>query len=725
MENSPELFPKVTLFRSGPPGRRGFLFYTVLFILIFISLLGVQFSQLSRNQQQNAFRYEQNEAARQIAETAMEEAFGWFFARTADPASPESKWLTDKTTAKLNAPLAVTRNIAPSMVRGDLQVVLSGELRIVDFRGGNEKGVSYSTDGQSKEGHGTLEISIDVKLQRGGNKLASYHLIRHHDYLIVAMISPRRNAAQRGTYASSFLLDYVLFVRNGLAEFRQRFGRNLNPVDRGDESKSPRQVDFTRPPDITISIDQDGITSPDRRGKIYFGGTDGKDGARAGPQVTPRGNFVFVNISEKMKKQIVPGPTNSRIEVNQAVVDKLMPHLKPIIIGEIGGQLGSPDVKGYRGVFEIKTCPIPREKYESDPELFERNAMASLSIRLTDDNSENALTPGIELVSSNPEKALDEGFVGSILEGAIRKRFFYFVHFYVELTGAEITGTKNGRRIPPIIITQEQAAPLKEWNRRFYCMPLPEAPPSDERVRKFLEALPEVSRTFPGNPLISRFETSFLYGGNQGDLLATPTEQAFPPPPEFKNYLGGAVTTDDTGMNGFRPYNHFNLWYRKLVPVERLADLGILDPKQGIINLRGIIHAKGSIDLKPPLSGGSWKAQGQGVLIADNFRIASGIEKSDPDSLCVLFTRKGSIAVDTDQPVEAALIAINDKKNGYVRANRPMKLKGALVADVLNTHLWCPGKHLIAYDEKMKDPNSYHYQSNISRWITFQRGGEQ
>ena len=52
--------------------RKGFLFYTVLFLVVIVTIFAVQFHQMSRHQQQIAFRFEQNEAARQIAEAAMD-----------------------------------------------------------------------------------------------------------------------------------------------------------------------------------------------------------------------------------------------------------------------------------------------------------------------------------------------------------------------------------------------------------------------------------------------------------------------------------------------------------------------------------------------------------------------------------------------------------------------------------------------------------------------------
>jgi hypothetical protein len=135
------------------------------------------------------------------------------------------------------------------------------------------------------------------------------------------------------------------------------------------------------------------------------------------------------------------------------------------------------------------------------------------------------------------------------------------------------------------------------------------------------------------------------------------------------NSKGQTIRADTSGPEGLRPYSHFNFWFRQRVSPHRLTHIGVFDPIHKRLHLRGIAHVAGPLELGEP-SGQPWTIHGQGVLIADQFRIVGPLRKATPESLCVLFTRKGAIQVATDQAIDAFLIASGDHGYGSVRPSR-------------------------------------------------------
>ncbi len=702
--------PHATRFLScSAQARRGFLFYVVLFILVVLSILTVQFQQVARHQQQTAFRFEQSEAARQIAEAALDEGFAWLYAETANPRSAAGQWLIDDRKSPLTLPVTLTRGTGPSLIRGDFALDLKAQAAVIDFRTTDSKGVSYDDGtGRTREGQGTVELAVAVALRHkglfgAGGAAATCQLLRHHDFIVVPMVSPRDNASQRRGYSQCFALDYALFVRNGLTEFRETGGASLNH------------------PAVKLAILQDDLP-PEKRGKVFIGDTDVGRPPTGSANRPPLGNHVFLNLDAKHRGQIVPVPASRReVTILQEDVFTLMPFLPGLIEKEVKNQessVKSVSTSGIKGIFVIETLPM------SDPAFTPRRLELRDSIAGMLEGAESTLDPGLELVSADPGKAADRAFAASIVEGALRKRFWYLVTFILDMSQAKVhvSGKKKGKSYSKTVaMDPAQAAELKKLEKRSLCVRLVGPPPSDPIQKAFLENLPVIDRKIPDHlPFFSRFDDDFCYAGSTGDLMTPPANDTFPMP-RLYNSRGIPIRAGDAGSEGLRPYNHYNFWFRQRVPPARLAALGIFDPDQKVLNLRGIVHIQGAIELGEK-GGEAWIVRGQGVLIADQFRIVGPLRKETADSLLVLFTRKGSIFVDTDQPVEAFLIASGDHGRGSVRPQRPLNLKGGMFVDLLDTPTWATtGPHRIAYDPLLKSPDEYQYQLNLSRWVTFQR----
>ncbi|MFZ2959360.1 MAG: hypothetical protein WA705_20935 [Candidatus Ozemobacteraceae bacterium] len=706
--------------------RRGFLLYTVIFIVVIVTIFSLQFHQMARHQQQIAFRFGQSEAARQVAEAAMDEAFMWVYQQTAEPSSEAGNWLIRRVSKEFPViPLKQINTVAKQMIRGDLTPTIKASGRIVDFRRGDGTIEYFPLD--SMEGHGTLEIKVSVTFERPSvtstEKIAACQLTRHHDFAIVSMTSPRRNSDKRSSYAQNFPLDYALLVRNGLKEFRETVGYSLNNER------------------VRLTVNQEHIVDPLKRGKIFFGGTT-PNGQVAGPNQFPTGNYVFLNLNETTQDQLVPAPgVTPQQKIGNDDVRKLSPHLYSKFEQRVqndGGKDGK--ILNAEGKFAVFSAPVLRLNYpdiEKKLEVVTRDWLSS-----SREGAEKNASSGMYLINPAKEKTLDSSYLNSIFEGAVRKRFFYFVTYWIDLSHAIMEWKQ------PTLVgweTKQQSIPADEAQQlassadgRIICTPMTDPAPTNDAIAvAYLQALPCINAAFMASAnklqVLSRFEDSFRYGGGgtPDQLIATPTEttETFMVN-DFFTSKNQKRELDDTGNPPF-PYEYFNLWHRRSLTAGQMKSLGIINETEGTINLRGIVHTKDPIVFEPPPTG-TWIIHGQGVIIGASFVIKAPFKKADPRSLCILYARKDNIIVETSDRVEAVLIALGSSKPLSVIAKAPMQLFGALIVDRLGISkpngepIWAEGDHAIFYDDLLKesDPAKFAYQINISNWITFSRISE-
>ncbi|MBI3038508.1 hypothetical protein HYY75_05570 [bacterium] len=151
------------------------------------------------------------------------------------------------------------------------------------------------------EAIGTLQFTVKAALKKNGKDAASCTLVRHHDFRITSMVS--KKGLGRSRYAPNFLLDYLLFVRHGLREFKESAGQSLNN-------------------NAGIVFKQDS-SNPDNNnvwGKIFFGETEDPSGS----------NFVFLNLTEKFKELVPQFTPNPKVlkELGYDGVTKLIPRIE-------------------------------------------------------------------------------------------------------------------------------------------------------------------------------------------------------------------------------------------------------------------------------------------------------------------------------------------------------------------------------------------------------------
>lgn len=175
-------------------------------------------------------------------------------------------------------------------------------------------------------------------------------------------------------------------------------------------------------------------------------------------------------------------------------------------------------------------------------------------------------------------------------------------------------------------------------------------------------------------------------------------------------------STEEKKPEEFKLYEHTTLWRtRNLRPID-LEQLQVIDKANKRLNLHGIYHCNGTIDLP-----GDWLICGKGVIVADSFTISGALKKSGNEDIIVLYARKGKIVVETENKIEAVLVAINDSHNGTIEAKKALDLNGALVADYLNLNNWSNNTHHIAFDQALLRVDE-SYQISVSPWVNFRSG---
>ncbi|MBF0547500.1 MAG: pilus assembly PilX N-terminal domain-containing protein [Candidatus Riflebacteria bacterium] len=658
---------------------RGMILLLALFVLMVLSILTVYFHWFSLQSRFVAHKYFQGDSARQLAESAYDEAFDYFFKATADPLSTAKNWLVDGTSLNftnldLNIVIPLTKKYSDRLVRSNLIPEISITAKVIDFRNSNNLKVPVRYYG--KEGVGTIEISVEVTLKSRytGSKESYCNIIRHHDYKVVGITS--NPASRQDSYAHNFILDYAFFFRQGFSEFQDKVGLTLNPSN------------------VKIAVVQP-VTNA--KGKIFFGKTTSSDRA------------VFLNIAESSNLAgIIPNSPWKEIKrIGRDESLELFPSIKAKVKDDSDAMKALQDLGGvfYGGVFPIIKTPQP------DPitqvEKFTFSALWNAAQGMNQNKN-----PGVDILSDDPKLACDPQYAKSVLEGYIRQRFFYFTAFFLDTT-------KLDQQI------QDQLKGKPMW---FPCFtePLPSTQTSSPDLVAFMTQL--VSIYGSRKELFSKFVTDYPLLGGQPFGSPAP-EPAFPIPKFIDSTDGKTPISDDS--SALQAFNHVNLWARRLLDAGDLEKFGIIDNVNGIINLRGFIWVgcieSDANDKNMVISLGSpdkqYKIRGQGGILTKGASISinGSIVKESPKDLLVVFSRRGNIQINTDQPVNAALIALGGGKSdgGHIVCSKQLNLLGMMAAEWLDSDSWAKGVvHEIKYDEVLQAGDQYCI--DLSNAISFQ-----
>ncbi len=313
------------------------------------------------------------------------------------------------------------------------------------------------------------------------------------------------------------------------------------------------------------------------------------------------------------------------------------------------------------------------------------------------------LQPAFEILSDDPVATADPAQATAVLQGRLRQRFLYFVAF----------------KLDPSQLPNEYRQGFANLRDSIPCTRMPSPAPDNQMVREFLEQLPSVAdrRSAGEYPLYSSYDTRHLFQGGQTLQPGGPGADTTFPAPWFGSRDGRVPDT------GAVIYDHPSLWTRGAPTATLAQQYNILQEANGelLLDLRGLAWINAGTVLGA--GGKTVRIKGVGALIVDDgaqLKIEGPVRKHDANSLCVFVARGGRIEINTDQPVEASLVALDDGGHGRVVARKPLDLHGALVVDRLGTGDWADVTHKIRYDPALRRADDL-YQITFDRGITFQR----
>ena len=672
---------------KGQSRRAGVAMFSAIFVMIIVGLLAMQFHYMTRQAQSTAYRFQTSELARQLAASAMEEAFMYVHNETENSSGSlfnklvsrsteidaSTTSLDNKNSKGVPVPVALTLAQAGAMPIGS-RLKIEATARIVDFRNTDSTGARY----YENEGVGTLELRVTVEPKPEFQKQlqGACTITRHHDYKVVSIVSRRDNNTQRTSYTNNYILDYALFVRDGQEEFDSTQTYSFNAQNR------------------MFTVDQTSLPA-DRYGKIYLGNR--------------RGSHVFINLDSE-RSDMIPEPQKVEkiYEATDLETVEIIPALKTYIEAETsklakkeGGDLESFKMSGQKAYFEYERYPIADDAYSASIEL---RGIRDLTRKGELKVSGQPEPPTFEVVPAGikflPVNALDK-----IIEGDVRQRYFHYGYFFVDLSNCRLDVEISGKDFTIHLGDPELVEKFK--NRRMPCFDFDHHGEINAGMMKLGYIKNNIANRFPDILCRTDSQNRYLKGLNT----------ALPHPAMFHFRNTGSL--DDPTMASV-PFAHMNLWARRNAPTDRLEEYGIYNPAQKKLSLRGVI------ELSDPLvigEGGDVEYEGLGVIIAPGIIIKSGLKrKPGTDSACILVTRGHPIEISTESLVEAALVSLGrNDRNGQIIATRKLNLHGCMATDRLKLDKWAPGvEHKVVYDPFFKR-NDDLYQVNISRWVTFER----
>lgn len=542
--------------RTMNAGNRGVI---LLIVLIFVCLLGIWVLTYSRGAFQSArvaYRSEQEEVAKRIVEAAVDEAFFVLDESSEDPAAPSTRWLVDRSQVAPSTlglgDLPQTKGIVDNLQQDGVIQVSALEVQIAkrteDFR--NSRSPSGTPSYYGNEGHGTVVLRGTIRVSRSGQPFLGFTLEKHHDYKVACLVSKRQTEAARAA-AQCRSLDYALYVREGLNEFKTTRGKMLN------NSSLKFQV------------------KPKGKGLIYFGGTEGSS------------EFVFLNIDPGQPDQLPPSETAqrtlTRTETDQ-IGDKVVatnPDFSSYAqqikdkIAELGVVLKSTYIP-------LDPNAVDKPKYAQDG-LFEDPANPA--------NANENIEPGARLLEPGDDPKL-------IIEGRVRKRFIDLVEAdqlkkFLDLVKQYMPSLK----VPDFFISMQP----DDYKRR--------CAKAGEAVDNIILGIEEVMATLPAAPLstsVSLIDDELPYGSNAKADRNTQTRARTLPesylPFDYKNLRSFSVAAKaDLSSIGFLDGNTLAL--QGAVHVRSgfvLGDGGPMTVKgQGVISTNGDIVIKAGITCEP------------------------------------------------------------------------------------------------------------------------------
>lgn len=684
--------------------KKGIAIFMVLFIMVVLGALMVQFHQSSRQAQNKVHRFQTSEMARQLASAGQEEAFDYLYKETGEvydasfkPREIPEKIIKKDPTIDMSSsgpegrksvkgiPLKIP---ATEALAGDIMEV-TATARIADSRNTDYDGNRY----YGNEVVGTIEIVVTAKAKDKYKKQfpGACTIVRHHDYKVASIVT--KKSERSSSYSGADYLDYVLFVRNGQQEFLSpTIGSSLNPKD------------------VSLEINAQDNAS---LGLVNFGAS---------------GNFYhYLNISNS-NKSLLPGADaeNNLFVAEDSDVDKFFPAFREEVgkklkeaVKKEGAKLKSWDVKGHKAKFFQIKKPITDDAMSNE---YLKDARFVSTLNATQKQNKN-LPPATDdlhyydSIKINPVEKLKD-----ILESDVRKLYLNYAYFIMDLSNCRVTGeAKKGFSSEPFdesIGDKLKSSDVEKLNKtRTACYKMEHLTNGSsitgqlnmQQLNNFINGHGDDSAAY------TYINDEFAYAS--GEASHGSNDKLF-----YKPSNSDSPSGESNPEQAHYPYSHFNLWNKRDMTADELEEFGIYDKAANKLHLRGIVHCRTAITLGNPST--PLEVDGCGVIIANGIYIEGSIVKKNKQDVCVLFARDGIIKVKTDKLIEAALIAMGrSNKTSSVTSNEALNLKGSIATDFLFLNQWKNGvTHKITYDSALDGGKREDiYQINISKWVTFER----
>ena len=664
------------------PNKSGIVFYVVLAAVTIMSIFILFYHQFSRQLAFSTFYHVNRDKLRNITDVILDSAFANVQVETRNSSGAIAQTLISnmknrvKTSFSLKAPLYEANK--ESLLNGlQLSYDLSGKL--FDSRVENYRGHPF----QPGEGLGTLEISLDASLKTNSGKiLAKCHRVRHFDMKIACLVA--NSSANKTSYTMGFPLEYALLVRAGLREFNSGSrGQKLNAgkkLEIADQSKAAR----------------------DDRGFIYFGESDSND----------ENSRVYLNISDEFSggSKLFPVLTEDSLTISQTEALKFHPTL----------QGNNYQLNGLKGKFSFKILPAISNNNKLSS--LEKSALAALAI----DNRGKSFVqlPGCIDIEGPKTRS----YLESIFKGTLTQRFLYYVQYDVDASNLTVTTGGQTTSLP-----QSELNKIENRCRFFSISPQSKLFTNSQNLTPSVKALLDqankvkdfINRKAPSVNLFSELnEEHLLYEGQTFNTTAK--KETFSAAPTFFSRNGKPLSSLlQTGGEGFRPFRHCTLYSARFFSMKELEQSGVYNREEGILNLRGIVSLENeNFRFSPPKGKKNIIVRGQGVILAPHgFTIQAGLKLANSSKdTCILFSRKGTIKVATNEKIEASLLAFNDDKTGTIIAYKPYSVLGAVGVDQLNADRYPTGISKIEYDPRLKTQTDSEqiFSLTLSPWIRFE-----
>ncbi|MBF0548299.1 MAG: hypothetical protein HQM08_27940 [Candidatus Riflebacteria bacterium] len=180
---------------------------------------------------------------------------------------------------------------------------------------------------------------------------------------------------------------------------------------------------------------------------------------------------------------------------------------------------------------------------------------------------------------------------------------------------------------------------------------------------------------------------------------------------------GRKITSFAVGKNGFRPFFGVSLFTRRFPSQEELYESDLFDVSRKKLALNCAVQVGGRVVIGE--NGQTITHEGAGLIFADSIAIEGAIKKCNPDDILILFARNGAVEIETENQIEAALIAVNDGLSGEIVSRGTFSVLGSLIADKINIKNRSIGASHLVYDPGF-NPGEAKFCVSVLPWTLFQ-----